>query len=164
MKSLILAATVLLTAFTAPITADPMACESEPEYTYTQEEVDALARLLYGEARNCTVEGQAAAVWCVLNRVDDERFPDTVLGVITQSTQFFGYNKYNPVEHELAAVAEDVLKRYYAERGGVEDVGRVLPREYCYFSGDGKQNYFTAIYAARDVWDWSTRSPYRDDW
>ena len=31
---------------------------------------EALARLIYGEARSCCVEEQAAVVWCVLNRMD----------------------------------------------------------------------------------------------
>lgn len=135
-----------------------------PEYIPTQGEIDALARFLYGEARNCSIEGQAAAVWCVLNRVDsdDPYFPDTIIDVVTQPNQFFGYNKHHPVIPELAGIAEDVLLRYSAERSGIEDVGRVLPREYLYFSGDGYQNYFTVTYGTTDVWDWSSYNPYSE--
>lgn len=134
-------------------------------YIFTDAEVDALARLVCGEARNCNVEGQAGIIWCVLNRVDsdDPYFPDDVIGVVTQPNQFFGYRESDPVLPELAAVARDVLMRYCAERSGIEDVGRVLPREYVYFSGDGERNYFTTTYAGSDVWNWSLRSPYRDD-
>lgn len=166
MKGLILAAAMLLSSFTAPAPVEPPLWQdcNAPAVIFTDAEVEALARLLYGEARNCDIENQAGAVWCVLNRMDDPRFPDTVMDVITQPSQFFGYRKSNPVLPELVEVVEDVLKRYCAERSGVEDVGRVLPKEYVYFSGDGKQNYFTVTYAARDVWDWSARSPYRDDW
>lgn len=124
--------------------------------------VDALARLVYGEARGCDIEGQAAVVWLVLNRVEDPRFPDTVLEVVTQAGQFAGYKESYPVLPELVEIAEDVLTRCDAERGGVEDVGRVLPRQYLYFSGDGARNYFTTTYAGGDVWDWSARSPYRE--
>lgn len=60
-------------------------------------------------------------------------------------------------------VEEDVLMRYDAERTGIESVGRVLPREYLYFSGDGTHNYFTVSYNDDNVWDWSLYSPYRDD-
>lgn len=135
-----------------------------PEYIFTQADVDALARLVYGEARGCDVEGQAAVVWCALNRVDsdDPYFPDTVMGVVTQPGQFFGYRESHPVLPELVKVVEDVLMRWSAERSGIENVGRVLPREYLYFSGDGERNYFTVTYAGGDVWDWSARSPYRE--
>lgn len=126
--------------------------------------VDVLARLIYGEARSCDIEDQAAVVWLVLNRVEDPRFPDTVLEVVTQTGQFAGYKESYPVLPEMVEVAEDVLTRYDAERGGVEDVGRVLPRQYLYFSGDGTRNYFTTTYAGGDVWNWSARSPYRDEW
>lgn len=135
-----------------------------PVYIPTQYEIDEVAKLLYGEARNCSVEGQAGVVWCILNRVDcdDPYFPDTIIGVVTQPTQFFGYNKDHPVLPELAGIAEDVLLRYSAERSGIEDVGRVLPREYLYFSGDGTQNFFTVTYGTNDVWDWSLYNPYTE--
>ena len=143
-------------------------CEgcNPPAYIVTDAEVEALARLLYGEARSCTVEGQAAVIWCVLNRVDsgDPYFADTVMGVVTQPSQFFGYHKDYPVLPELVEVAEDVLMRWNVEHSGiVENPGRVLPREYLYFSGDGAHNYFTREYNGDDVWDWSLWSPYRDD-
>lgn len=56
----------------------------EPEYEmyFAEADVVALARMLYGEARGCTVDNQAKCVWCVLNRVDDPRFPDTIIGVV----------------------------------------------------------------------------------
>lgn len=129
---------------------------------YNCEEVNALCKLVYGEARNCTVEVQAAAVWCVLNRVDDERFPDTILEVVKQPSQFFGYKENFPVLPEIQELVVDVLDRWAAEKSGVEDVARVLPKEYLYFSGDGKQNYFTIEYNSRNVWDWSLYNPYTE--
>lgn len=164
MKKLLTAIIVLCIVWAMALASLGLATWEDPviEYTYTQEEVEALAQLLYGEALNCTVEGQAGVIWCVLNRVDDPRFPDTILGVITQYNQFFGYRKSNPVLRELTILAEDVLRRYYAEHGGIEDVGRVLPKEYVFFSGDGKANYFTITYASTDVWDWSLYNPYTE--
>ncbi len=41
-------------------------------------------------------EGAAAVVWCVLKRVDDPRFPDTVLEVIEVPYQFSGYDPNIP--------------------------------------------------------------------
>lgn len=151
----------LLVAFAAP-SESPVWQDCNVGTIFTDEEVEALAQMLYGEARNCDVEGQAAAVWCVLNRVDDPRFPDTVLEVVTQAGQFFGYRKSNPVLPELVEVVEDVLMRYNVEETGIENPGRVLPREYIYFSGDGYANYFTKTYACTAVWDWSMESPYRE--
>lgn len=168
-KAFLLAA-LLLAAFSPP--SPPLPAEraiwqdcNAPEYIFSDDEVGALARLLYGEARNCEVEGQAAVVWCVLNRMDSDNpyFPDTVIDVVTQPSQFFGYREDYPVLPELVEVVEDVLMRYSAERSGIGSVGRVLPREYLYFSGDGTHNHFTTTYAGNDVWDWSLRSPYRDD-
>ncbi len=179
MKGLLLGLAMLLTAVNAqpaPTSAELIAYMSHTEpahwqdcnasaYIFTGDEVDALARLLYGEARNCCVEEQAAVVWCILNRMDsdDPYFPDTVMGVVTQPGQFFGYSEDYPVLPELLEVVEDVLRRYNVEQAGIENVGRVLPREYLYFSGDGEHNYFTRTYNDNDVWDWTLRSPYRDD-
>lgn len=156
----------LLAALSAPSEPPIWQDCSAPEYIFTSKEVEALARLIYGEARSCCVEEQAAVVWCVLNRMDSEDpyFPDTVMGVITQPSQFFGYSEDYPVLPELVEVAEDVLRRWNAEAAGVEDAGRVLPREYLYFSGDRVRNYFTVGYGDTEVWDWGLWSPYRDDW
>ena len=70
----------------------------EPEYEmyFTEADVTALAQMLYGEARGCTVDNQRKCVWCVLNRVDDVRFPDTIIGVVSQSGQFYGYSLISP--------------------------------------------------------------------
>lgn len=104
-------------------------------------DADELARMLYGEARGCSLEGQQKAVWCVLNRVDSKLYPDTVKAVISQPNQFYGYSPYHPVLDELKAVAQDVLNRWQAEKNG-EQVARELPPTYLYFSGDGVENYF----------------------
>lgn len=85
------------------------------------------------------------------------------MGVVTQPSQFSGYSRDYPVLPELVEVVEDVIMRYDVERTGIERVGRVLPREYLYFSGDGAHNYFTCSYNDDNVWDWSLYSPYRDD-
>ena len=105
---------------------------------------------------------QAAVVWCVLNRVDDPRFPDTVLEVIEAPYQFSGYDPEYPVKEEFALLAADVLTRYRAERDGEENVGRVLPAEYCFFTGDGRRNHFTTEWKSTDCFGWTLESPYTD--
>lgn len=139
------------------------AVKEEPEYIPDAAEVEALAKLIFGEAGvvHSTTE-KAAVVWCVLNRVDDPRFPDTVLEVITAPSQFTGYSAGNPVYEEYKALAADVLKRYHAERNGDTDAGRVLPADYCFFVGDGRRNYFTNEWKSANTWDWTLSSPYED--
>ena len=105
---------------------------------------------------------KAACVWCVLNRVDDPRFPDTVLEVLEAPYQFAGYSADYPVLPELATLAADVLIRYQAERDGETNVGRVLPAEYLYFTGDGRNNHFTIGWKDVETWDWSLQNPYED--
>ena len=120
-------------------------CEAEIAIGKTQADVIALAQMLYGEARGCTVDNQMKCVWCVLNRVDDTRFPDTIQGVLSQPNQFYGYSPNFPVWDELKEVARDVLTRWSLEKQGVA-VERELPTEYVFFTGDGIQNNFRDVY------------------
>ena len=120
---------------------------AEPEYEmyFTEADVIALAQMLYGEARGCTVDNQMKCVWCVLNRVDDSRFPDTIQGVLSQPSQFHGYSPNFPVWDELKEVARDVLTRWSMEKQGA-DVARELPNTYLWFTGDSVQNHFREEY------------------
>lgn len=120
---------------------------AEPEYEmyFIEADVTALAQMLYGEARGCTVDNQMKCVWCVLNRVDDARFPDTIQGVLSQPSQFHGYSPNFPVWDELKEVARDVLTRWSLEKQGVT-VKRELPNTYLWFTGDSVQNHFREEY------------------
>lgn len=122
----------------------------------------ALARTVWGEARGCSTTEQAAVIWCVLNRADSPDFPDDPLEVVEQQNQFSGYSPENPVWPEHLALAEDVLDRWALEKTAVGDVGRVLPKEYVYFEGDGQHNHFRAEYRGADEWTWSMGNPYGD--
>ena len=57
-------------------------------YPMTQEEIDLLAVLVYAEAGNQPDEGKEAVANVVLNRVDSETFPNSVLDVVFQRNQF----------------------------------------------------------------------------
>ena len=127
-------------------------------------DVEILAKLIYGEARgiSSTTE-KAAVVWCVLNRVDSPSYPDTLEGVVTQRHQFAGYKADNPVTEDFSEIARDVLERWHSEKTGAADVGRVLPDDYIYFTGDGNRNYFTAEWSSSAVeYDWALPSPYEN--
>ena len=122
-----------------------------------------LARLIWGEACGvASVMERAAVIWCVLNRVDDPRWPDTVEEVVRQKRQFVGHCVNHPALEENIAIAVDVLMRWALEKIGVGDAGRVLPAEYVFFTGDGQQNYFTKAYPSERAaaWTWELRNPY----
>ena len=120
---------------------------AEPEYEmyFSEDDVIAVAKMLWGEARGCALDNQQKAVWCVLNRVDDSRFPDTIQGVLSQPSQFHGYSPDFPVWDELKEVALDVLTRWSLEKQGVT-VERELPNTYLWFTGYNGSNHFREVY------------------
>lgn len=123
-----------------------------------------LAKLAWGEARGCSTVEQAAVMWCALNRVDSEdpQFPDYLEDVITQENQFY-YSESFPLEHDLFLLALDVLARWNSEHYLLGESGRVLPREYLWFSGDGEHNWFRTTYERNGSnWDWSLPNPYEE--
>lgn len=138
--------------------------EPEEQLPCTEEEVELLAKMLYGEARGCCKAEQAACVWVVLNRVEDERWPDSISEVIRQPNQFTGYHDGNPVWPELLALAEDVVLRWAAEKDGEERVGRTIPADYYFWHGDGNRNWFRQEFEDNTTtWDWSLSSPYEEE-
>lgn len=130
-------------------------------YTVPIEDIERMSKTVWGEARGCAPTEQAAVVWCILNRVDDPRWPDTIEEVCITS-QFNGYNPANPVDPDIYDLTLDVYVRWVREHTGERDVGRVLPASYCFFYGDGKHNHFQKSFGADEVWDWSLPSPYEN--
>jgi len=55
-----------------------------------------LALCLWREARGEPLEGKAAVADVILNRAADPRWPDSVVGVITQRWQFSAFNQNDP--------------------------------------------------------------------
>lgn len=136
------------------VSANVEAVEQEPEPSeapiyyemyFTEDDVNAVAKMLWGEARGCSRDNQVKCVWVVLNRVDDERFPDTIQGVLSQPSQFHGYSESYPVTDELYDVAFEVLTRWSYEKQGVP-VRRELPSSFLWFTGDGVTNHFREVY------------------
>ena len=130
--------------------------------SYTRDDAEAMAKLVWGEARGCDDTQQAAAAWCVLNRVDSALFPNTIREVVSQKKQFAGYRVTNPVDPQILALVYDVLSRWSIEDNCVGGVGRVLPKEYLFFSGNGTENRFRVTYGGSEIWDWSLPTPYRE--
>jgi hypothetical protein len=123
-------------------------------------EIEMLAKLLYREARGVKSDTEkAAVVWCVLNRVDDRRHPNTIRAVITRKNQFAWANN-TPVHKDLKALALDVVIRWELEKLGYDEVGRVLPAGYLFFHGRNGRNWFRDRYRGGKRWNWSLPSPY----
>lgn len=131
-------------------------------HTYTHTHTDTmLAQLIYGEARGCSTTEQAAVVWNVLNRVDSPEFPDTIEGVVLQRNAYAGYKPHYPVKDEFVVLSRDVLTRWEREKTLGGDQGRVLPKEYVFFHGDGRVNWFrTEFRHTGAYWSWQLESPY----
>lgn len=55
---------------------------------FTEDDVHCLQQNIYFEARNQSTLGQRAVAWVTLNRMTDDRYPNTVCGVVWQSKQF----------------------------------------------------------------------------
>lgn len=148
---------LLYTTTGAPTTS------TEPTHDPDEEDIEMLAKLIWGEARGVeSTTEKAAVVWCVLNRVDAKGYPSTIAEVVTQRKQFVGYDADYPATETNKLIAEDVLRRWYAEKTGITNVGRILPKDYIYFTGDGKQNHFASEWKSDDTWDWSLPSPYEN--
>lgn len=129
-------------------------------YTVTREEVETLAKIVYQEARGIKEDShKAAVVWCILNRVDDGYWGDNIVDVATYPNAF-AWVPDTPVEEELVDLVVDVVTRWNHEKEGLSDVGRTLPKEYLYFTGNGSYNHFTKEWKSTDYWDWSLPNPY----
>lgn len=145
---------------------EPVIRQEEPERDMSAwtDAAAYIAKTVYGEAMVCGTTERAAVVWCILNRADDARdaTPAGVIAVVTKPYQFHGYAADHPLLPELEELALDVIERWLDEKDGKADTGRVLPREYLFFSGDGKHNHFRTEWDGGQVWDWSLQSPYEE--
>lgn len=77
------------------VTTEPLVEETEPpteetEPPYTTDELEMLALVIYQEAGgdSCSDETRLMVGTVVMNRVADNRFPDTLYGVLTQKAQY----------------------------------------------------------------------------
>ena len=138
----------------------------EYELMYTEQDVEALAQMAYGEAWVTQSDTEmSACMWSALNRLDSaDAYYDgceSVKDIVSQDGQYHGYRPDNPLEERLMWLAKDVLDRWQAEKNGETDVGRTLPKEFCYFWGDGVHNHFTTEHNGGGIeYGWWLESPY----
>jgi hypothetical protein len=105
-----------------------------------------IAKVMYCEAKGISSKRELSMIaWTILNRFDNGGFGSTIPAIITARNQF-AYSRNAPTVNQcgidLLALSEDVLLRWQSEREGQTDVGRTLPKNYCFYWGDGHHNYF----------------------
>lgn len=82
------------------------AIEDEVEWiedVYTEEEIALLERMVETECHGADFDSKTHVAAVVFSRIENERFPDSLIGVITQPNQFC-YNKVNIDEETKLAV------------------------------------------------------------
>ena len=112
----------------------------------SEEDIAYISRTVWGEVRGCDEVEQRAQVWCILNRVDDSRFPNTIAEVVTAPYQFQGYSPNNPVD-PFRDLAEEILILWH-------DGEREIPEDMVFCSGDGKHQTF------RNSWERTAETRY----
>ncbi|MEE0775543.1 MAG: cell wall hydrolase [Bacillota bacterium] len=61
---------------------------ADPSITLTEDELWMMAKMIYGEARGESYEGQVAVGAVIMNRIESPLFPNTMYGVLFQKNQF----------------------------------------------------------------------------
>lgn len=90
--------------------------------TFSNEDVELLAKVISAEARGESYEGQVAVGAVILNRVAHPSFPDTLSGVIYQKDAFSCVNDsnwYQPVSETSKRAAQDALNGWDPTGGAI---------------------------------------------
>ena len=95
----------------------------EVQETYTQEEIDLIARIVMNEAGYSSIDEKQLVAETILNRVDSDLFPDTVKDVIYQPGQFYTLYVREPDDNCYIAVRNAITYRAF-------------PRDMLYFRND----------------------------
>ncbi len=104
------------------------------EPAYTEEDVAALARIVYWEARGESKEGQLAVANVVINRARDDRWPDTIQKVIAQKNQFTPYKSSRYFKVKVSEELYEIARRALTGE-------QAVPDDYVYFSGGKQRRY-----------------------
>lgn len=120
-----------------------------------------MAGVMYAEARGLDVREQSMVCWCILNRWESGKFGSTLSSVIWARSQFAHSKKtVSDQGTDLVWLAQDVLTRWYKEKHGYTDIGRTLPKNYCYYYGNGKHNFFRTKNSGAGSYEFGFENPY----
>ena len=78
-----------------------------------QTEAETVARVLYGVKNNSEKDLRTLA-WCIFNRVDNQQYPNTLAGVVSQPKQWMAYSENNAVLDKLYQIAEEEVDRWHS--------------------------------------------------
>lgn len=78
----------IITTFLLATTLAGAGIETEAERTYTDNDLYVLSHIISAEAGNCSEDMMLSVGSVVLNRVADDRFPDTIEEVVFQPGQY----------------------------------------------------------------------------
>lgn len=101
------------------------------------------ALLAWGEYSGSDYAQRTAPIWCACNRADAWGL---TLDEVMHSDAFHGLLTEREVPEEWYDLARETLARWELEKMGYIDVGRTLPSEYLYFSGNGVVNVYRTEY------------------
>lgn len=104
------------------------------ETILTDDEKAVLAKVVHAEAGNQDMTGKRLVVDCVLNRVDCEKYPNHVWGVVLQEGQFVRAETYT--DDDMAAVEKELMER--------------LDYDVMYFRTNHYHNFGTPMYQHGD--------------
>jgi spore germination cell wall hydrolase CwlJ-like protein len=110
MRKVIIITTALMLMLSVPVQA---------EATYTEDDLYVLSHIISAEAGNCSEDMMLSVGSVVLNRVADDRFPDTISEVVFQEGQYaptWDGAYYN----EPTEAAQKVAKRLLEEGSQID--------------------------------------------
>lgn len=113
--------------------------ETETEQSYSEEDLYVLSHIISAEAGNCQEEMMLYVGSVVLNRVADDRFPNTIKEVVFQTDPL----QYRPTvngeyDKEPTEGAVEAAKKLLEE-------GSVLPADVIYQSNEMIGEYYTHL-------------------
>ena len=141
--------TDVLGQFMEPVpAAEPVAVAAAEPAETRRADAEEMARVVYGTALYNSTEAQRAVMWCIINRVESPLYPDTVVEVCQQPSQWMGYSADTPVIGQLYDLAVEVLEAW--ESGGA----RNLPEGCLWFDWNGNEaiTFRTAFDSSGNDW------------
>lgn len=114
--------------------------ETETEIRYSDEDLYVLSHIISAEAGNCQEEMMLYVGSVVLNRVADDRFPDTIHDVVFQTYPSLQYGPIRDGSYnkEPTEGAVEAAKKLLEE-------GSVLPADVIYQSNEQIGEYYTHL-------------------
>ena len=137
---------VILSAFFSPViffAEIPVTEENHIQSdgdTYSIEEKTCLYKTIYGEARSESPIGQELVATVILNRVENENYPNTICGVVKQKRQFSMWEDHNLYVTEKAfsqsTYSKEVLQAIDAGMRAIERERKLLPKTSLHYHAD----------------------------